>query len=150
MLQRYSMGRESISPRMPGKLDSGKTVESNYTNMLSVPPEVQCQRRNPALRAVRSGIRECPAGQKGDLRRRRNGEGSAASVVDLRKAMIINEFMAVEAFDPKERRENVLKHLHSGFESFENLMNDAGPSCRSALRTSTPLPFPPSQSVEDT
>ena len=40
----------------------------------------------------------------------------------------------VSAFDPEERREYVLKHLHSRFESFENLMHDAGAA----------LPFRPS------
>ena len=59
-------------------------------------------------------------------------------VVDLRKAVFVNEFMPGQAFDPEERREDVLEHLHSRLEPFEDLVNDAGTAV-----TVAPFEHPP-------
>ena len=66
-----------------GKARLGETIKRNYADVLSARPEVQCQRRNPAWRGVRSNIPGCPEGRKGDLRRRRNGEDTAAVCREL-------------------------------------------------------------------
>ena len=59
-------------------------------------------------------------------------------IVDLRKAVSSTNSMPAKPFDPEERGEYVLEHLHARFEAFEDLVDDAGTACHSALRTSTP------------
>ena len=78
MLQRYSIGRESISPRTPGKLDSGETIERNHADVLSAQPRFDASAeilRGEKFVQIHRDVRK---GERVVFARRRNGEDTAA------------------------------------------------------------------------
>ena len=55
--------------------------------------------------------------------------------------MLINEFVPAQAFGPEQRGEDVLEHLHSRLEPFEDLVDDAGTALPAAPFEHPPLYF---------
>ena len=99
VLQRYSIGRESISPRTPGKLDFGKP--SRAITRTCFRPDPRLNARAEVLRReqfvqVDGNVRQ---GERVIFAANAAAKIPQQPVVDLREAVIVNEFMAREPFD---------------------------------------------------
>ena len=111
VLHRYSMGSESISPRMPGNSISGSRRGRSRGCACARPglnASAEVLRREKLVqvdRDIGQGERMIVAGDA-------SAKVPKQRVVDLREPVIVGEFMPRQALDPEQRREHVLEHLH--------------------------------------
>ena len=136
MLQRYSIGRESISPKMPGKLAFGKPSKASTrmclrpisgfntgTEVLAGEQVIQIS-RNVGQRERMIFAGNTPA------------QVSKKTIVNHREAMVIHKVMPSEPLRSKERPKDVFEHFHTGAKTLQNC------GCRRGATTALPLEHP--------
>ena len=111
MLQRYSMGSESISPRTPGKLDFGKPSRAITRTCFLTDPRFNASAevlRGEKFIQIDGDVRK---GERVIFAAHTTAKVPQQFVVNLREAMIVNEFMARAAVRCRKSAEKTFSNI---------------------------------------